>query len=101
MNHYFVLIIGICLLFLIVNLFVLILRKSFHPKTNKKIYYINLVTTMAISNYIEWNEVQIESSNVLLKESMISLIYLVNLLLCLILLLILIFVKDKEASRRK
>lgn len=100
MNHYFLLIIGICMLVLIANLFFLILHKNFHSKSNKKIYFINLVTTMAISNYIEWNQVQIGSSNELLKESMVSLIYLINLLLCLILLLILFFVKDRDVSRR-
>lgn len=101
MNHYFLLIIGICMLFLIVNLFFLILHKNFHSKSNKKVYFINLVTTMAISNYIEWNQMQIVSSNELLKESMVSLIYLINLLLCLILLLILFFVKDKGVNGRR
>ena len=101
MNHYFLLIIGICMLFLIVNLFYLILHKNFHSKSNKKVYFINLVTTMAISNYIEWNQMQIVSSNELLKESMVSLIYLINLLLCLILLLILFFVKDKGVNGRR
>lgn len=101
MNHYFLLIIGICMLFLIVNLFFLILHKNFHSKSNKKIYFINLVTTMAISNYIEWNQMQIVSSNELLKESMVSLIYLINLLLCLILLLILFFVKDRGVNGRR
>lgn len=101
MNHYFLLIIGICMLFLIVNLFYLILHKNFHSKSNKKVYFINLVTTMAISNYIEWNQMQIVSTNELLKESMVSLIYLINLLLCLILLLILFFVKDKGVNGRR
>lgn len=100
MNHYFLLIIGICMLFLIVSLFFLVLHKNFHSKYSKKIYYINLVTTMAISNFIEWNQVKIGRSNELLKESMVSLIYLINLLLCLILLLILFFVKDRGVNGR-
>lgn len=100
MNHYFLLIIGICMLFLIVNLFILILHINVHLKSDKKIYYMNLVTIMAISNYIEWNNVHIMNSNRFIKEGMVSLIYLINLLMCLILLLILLFVKDRNVSGR-
>ncbi len=100
MNHYFLLIIGICMLFLIVNLFFIILHKNFNSKSNRKVYFINLITTMAISNYVEWNEMQIANSNEIVRESLVSLIYLINILLCLILLLILFFVKDRGVRRK-
>jgi hypothetical protein len=80
--------------FLIVNLVHLILEKNNNQKTNRKNYVINMMTSIVISNCIEWSDMQFERRTAFLGESLISLLNLVNILLCLVLVLFMLFIKN-------
>lgn len=101
LRPYLHLIIFLCTLFLIVNLIHLILEKNDHLKFTRKIYVINMMTAVIISNCIEWNEMQLERRAAFLGESFISLINLINILLCLVLLLLMVFAKDNKERIRE
>ena len=94
MKHYLLFIIFLCTVFLIVNLVHLILEKNNNRKTNRKNYVINMMTAVVISNCIEWSDMQFERRTAFLGESFISLLNLVNILLCLVLVLFMFFFKS-------
>lgn len=94
MKHYLLFLIFLCTVFLIVNLIHLILEKYNNRKTNRKIYVINMMMAVVISNCIEWSEMQFERRAAFLGESFISLLNLVNILLCLVLVLFMFFFKS-------
>lgn len=94
MKHYLLFILFLCTVFLVVNLVHLILEKNNNRKTNRKIYVINMMAAVVISNCIEWSEMQFERRATFLGESFISLLNLVNILLCLVLILFMFFYKS-------
>lgn len=94
MKPYLLFIISLCTVFLIANLIHLILEKNNNRKTNRKIYVINMMTAVIISNFIEWGEMQFERRTAFLGESYISLLNLINILLCLVLVLFMFFIKS-------
>lgn len=94
MKHYLLFILFLCTVFLVVNLVHLILEKNNNRKTNRKIYVINMMAAVVISNCIEWSEMQFERRATFLGESFISLLNLVNILLCLVLMLFMFFYKS-------
>lgn len=96
MKHYLLFLIFLCTVFLIVNLVHLILEKNNNRKTNRKIYVINMITAVVISNCIEWSEMQFERRAAFLAESFISLLNLINILLCLVLVLFMFFIKSDK-----
>jgi len=96
LKHYLLFIIFLCTVFLIVNLVHLILEKNNNQKTNRKIYIINMMTAVVISNCIEWSEMQFEGRTAFLGNSFISLLNLVNILLCLVLVLFMFFIKSDK-----
>lgn len=101
MNLYLLLFLAVGMLILIMYLFVTILNKDFSVKKNRKIYNINFIITIIITNYLEWDEVRFDYSNEFLVENLVSLINLINIFLCLTLLLLLIFSKDKNEMRKR
>lgn len=94
MKHYLLFILFLCTVFLVVNLVHLILEKNNNRKTNRKIYVINMMAAVVISNCIEWSEMQFERRATFLGESFISLLNLINILLCLVLMLFMFFYKS-------
>lgn len=94
MKHYLLFILFLCTVFLVVNLVHFILEKNNNRKTNRKIYVINMMAAVVISNCIEWSEMQFERRATFLGESFISLLNLINILLCLVLVLFMFFYKS-------
>lgn len=101
MKLYLLLFLAVGMLILITYLFVTILNKDFSVKKNRKIYNINFIITIIITNYLEWNEVRFDYSSEFLVENLVSLINLINIFLCLTLLLLLIFSKDKKEMKKR
>lgn len=101
MKLYLLLFLAVGMLILIMYLFVTILNKDFSVKKNRKIYNINFIITIIITNYLEWNEVRFDYSSEFLVENLVSLINLINIFLCLTLLLLLIFSKDKKEMKKR
>ncbi len=101
MNLYLLLSLAVGMLILIMYLFVTILNKDFSVKKNRKIYNINFIITIIITNYLEWKGIRLEYSNEFLLENLICLINLINIFLCLTLLLLLIFAKDKNEMKKR
>ena len=96
MKHYLLFIIFLCTVFLIVNLVHLILEKNNNQKTNRKIYVINMMTAVVISNCIQWSEMHFQRRTAFLGDSFISLLNLVNILLCLVLVLFMFFINSDK-----
>ncbi|NNJ28337.1 hypothetical protein [Lacrimispora defluvii] len=96
MKPYLLFIIFLCTVFLVVNLVHLIQEKNNNRKTNRKVYVINMMTAVVISNCIEWSEMQFERRAAFLGESFISLLNLINILLCLVLVLFMFFYKSEN-----
>ncbi len=101
MNLYLLLLLAVGMLILITYLFFTIFDKDFLIKSDRKIYNINFVITIIITNYLEWSGIRFQYSNEFLLENLISLFNLINILLCLTLLLLIIFAKDRNEIKKR
>lgn len=101
MNLYLFLLLAVGMLILITYLFFTIFDKDFLIKSDRKIYNINFIITIIITNYLEWSEIKFQYSNKFLLENLISLFNLINILLCLTLLLLIIFAKDRNEIKKR
>lgn len=101
MNLYLFLLLAVGMLILITYLFFTIFDKDFLIKSDRKIYNINFIITIIITNYLEWSEIKFQYSNEFLMENLISLFNLINILLCLTLLLLIIFAKDRNEIKKR
>lgn len=94
MEKCFLVITIICMVLLGMNLIVLMFDKNIDMKYNRRIYIINSMGLLTVSNFIVWVEMRFTNRRELIGENMVSLINLINVLICLILFLFLFIVKD-------
>lgn len=101
MHLYLLLLLAVSMLILIMYLFFTIFDKDFLIKSDRKIYNINFIVIIIITNYLEWSETRFQYSNEFMVENLISLLNLINILLCLTLLLLMIFAKDRNEVKKR
>lgn len=101
MERCFLIITIICMVLSSVNLIILLRDKNMDMKFNRHMYVINSMGLLIISNFVLWAEMRFSNRRELITENMVSLINLINILLCLVLFLFLFVVKDTGEVKKR